>query len=47
MSIVILDDDFDMEGVEEYHIKTSYSIGLTEADVELTIKKLEVNINDY
>lgn len=46
-SIVILDDDSDMEGVEEYHIKTDYKTGLTKSDVELVIKKLEVNIDDY
>jgi hypothetical protein len=41
ISIVILDDDSDMADMKQYHIKTSYSTGLTESDVDLAVNKLK------
>lgn len=40
VNYIILDDDNDFDGLEEYLIKTSFQNGLTKKDVELGIKKL-------
>lgn len=40
VNYIILDDDSDFEGLEEYLIKTSFQNGLTEKETILGIKKL-------
>jgi hypothetical protein len=39
-SIVILDDDSDMDELTKFHVKTGFELGLTEADAELAIQIL-------
>ena len=40
VSFIILDDDCDFDGLEEYLIKTSFKNGLTEDNVKLGVRKL-------
>ena len=40
INYIILDDDFDFDGLEEHLIKTNYTFGLTEDNVKEAVKKL-------